>query len=308
MGILFNYLIFPGFIFTISFGMIASWIDRKVTARVQWRKGPPFLQPLYDILKLMGKEIIVPENASKPTFLLAPLFALSSVVLVSTILWKSIFYPEYSFLGDLIVLIYLLTIPAISTIVGGFASGSPYASIGASREIKLMLSYELPFLLAVLVPVAQSGFTLRLGSIIFHQMNEGMVIASWSGVIAFIVAILCMQAKLTIAPFDIPEAETEIVGGPYVEYSGTPLALFKMTKMMMLFVMPMVLVTLFMGGIRLSGLGIIWGIIKYVLLLVTIILIKNTNPRLRIDQATRFFWGPVTGFAIIGIVLAILGY
>ncbi len=308
MNILFNYLIFPGFIFTISFGMIASWIDRKVTARVQWRKGPPFLQPLYDVLKLLGKETIIPEGASRVVFLLAPLFALSSVVLVSTILWKSILYPKYSFLGDLIVIIYLLTIPAISTIVGGFASASPYASLGASREIKLMLSYELPFLLAVLVPIVQSGFTLRFGSIVFHQMQEGIVITKASGIIAFIVAILCMQAKLTIAPFDIPEAETEIVSGPYVEYSGTPLALFKMTKMMMLFAMPMLLVTLFMGGIIFSGGGIIWGIVKYLLLLVIIILIKNTNPRLRIDQATRFFWGPVTGLAIIAVLLALMGY
>jgi len=305
---LFDYLIFPGFIFTISFGMIASWIDRKVTARVQWRKGPPFLQPLYDILKLMGKETILPENASKPAFLLAPLFALSSVVLVSTMIWKSLFYPQYSYLGDIIVLIYLLTMPVISTIVGGFASGSPYASIGASREIKLMLSYELPFLLAILVPVLQAGFTFRLGSIIYFQINEGMVITRWSGVVAFIVAILCMQAKLTIAPFDIPEAETEIVAGPYVEYSGTPLALFKMTRMMMLFVMPMVLVALFMGGIRFSGWGIIWGLIKCLILIVIVVLIKNTNPRLRIDQATRFFWGPVTLFAVIGVILALLGY
>lgn len=305
---MFDYLIFPGFIFTISFGMIASWIDRKVTARVQWRKGPPFLQPLYDILKLMGKETILPENASKPAFLLAPLFALSSVVLVSTMIWKSLFYPQYSYLGDIIVLIYLLTMPVISTIVGGFASGSPYASIGASREIKLMLSYELPFLLAILVPVLQAGFTFRLGSIIYFQINEGMVITRWSGVVAFIVAILCMQAKLTIAPFDIPEAETEIVAGPYVEYSGTPLALFKMTRMMMLFVMPMVLVALFMGGIRFSGWGIIWGLIKCLILIVIVVLIKNTNPRLRIDQATRFFWGPVTLFAVIGVILALLGY
>jgi NADH-quinone oxidoreductase subunit H len=116
-----------------------------------------------------------------------------------------------------------------------------------------------------------------------------------------------MQAKLALVPFDIPEAETEIIAGPYIEYSGAPLALYKLTRWMMLFVVPMFLVIMFMGGIVFSGWHILWGILKYVLLLVIIILMRNTNPRLRIDQAIKFFWGPMTILAVIGIVLAFLG-
>ena len=209
-------------------------------------------------------------------------------------------------MGDLIVVLYLLTIPAIAVMVGGFASRNPLASLGASREMKLVLAYELPFILAIMVPVAQSG-SIKIGGLIGYQAQNGMFLGSISGLLAFLVAILCQQAKLTLVPFDIPEAETEIIAGPYMEYSGVPLAVYKLTRMMMLFVMPMFLVTVFWGGIDFSGWHILAGILKYVAILVIVILIRNTNPRLRIDQAVKFFWGPVFAISIIAMVLALLG-
>ena len=166
---------------------------------------------------------------------------------------------------------------------------------------------KLPFILAIFVPVIQAGGTIRLGDLLTWQVGEHIFLASWSGFIAFLVAIICMQAKLALVPFDMPEAETEIIGGPYIEYSGTPLALYKLTRWMMLFVVPMFLVTLFMGGIVFEGWHILWGILKYVVLLVIIILIRNTNPRIRIDQAVKFFWMPVTALAIIAVILAFMG-
>lgn len=304
---IFYFLIFPGFLFTAVVGLLASWIDRKVTARVQWRVGPPWWQNFADFIKLLGKETIVPQGSSRATFLLAPIFGLAAVTIVSTLLWLTIINPASTFIGDLIVVLYLLTIPAIAVIIGGFASRNPLASLGASREMKLILSYELPFILVCLVPVIQAGGTIRLGEIINYQINNGMVLGSLSGPLAFIVAILCMQAKLTLVPFDIPEAEQEIMAGPYIEYSGPTLAVFKLTRQMMLFVVPMFLVVLFLGGIIFSGWHILWGILKYVILLVIIVLIRNTNPRVRIDQAVKFFWGPMTLLAIIAIVLALLG-
>lgn len=304
---IFYFVIFPGFLFTAVAGLLASWIDRKVTARVQWRVGPPWWQNFADFIKLLGKETIVPQGTSKTTFLLAPIFGLAAVTIVSTLLWLTIINPASTFIGDLIVVLYLLTIPAIAVIIGGFASRNPLASLGASREMKLILSYELPFILVCLVPVIQAGGTIRLGEIINYQINNGMVLGSLSGPLAFIVAILCMQAKLTLVPFDIPEAEQEIMAGPYIEYSGPTLAVFKLTRQMMLFVMPMFLVVLFLGGITFSGWHILWGILKYVILLVIIVLIRNTNPRVRIDQAVKFFWGPMTLLAILAVLLALLG-
>ncbi|MBL7070918.1 MAG: NADH-quinone oxidoreductase subunit H [Candidatus Omnitrophica bacterium] len=302
-----QFLIFPGFLFTAAIGLLASWIDRKVTARVQYRVGPPWYQPLADIVKLLGKETLMPAGSSQLLFFTAPLIGLAGVTLVSMILWLSNLDPAGGFIGDIIVVLYLLTLPALSLILGGFASNNSYASLGASREMKLVLSYELPFILALAVPIIKSGGILTIGGILNYQAANGIVVGSFSGSIALIVAILCMQAKLGLVPFDVSEAETELMGGPIIEYSGGPLAVFKLTKAMLLFTMPMFLIVAFMGGISVSGLSLLWGILKYVALLVVIVLIRNTNPRLRIDQALRFFWGRVTVLAVIGVVLALFG-
>ena len=141
---LFKLVVFPGLIFTAVVGMFASWFDRKLTARVQWRVGPPLFQPLYDFVKLLAKETIIPKKTFT-TFILAPIMSLVSIVIVSVIIWEAMLWHS-GFVGDLIVTLYFLTIPSIAIIVGGAASMNPLASLGVSREIKLMLGYELPFL------------------------------------------------------------------------------------------------------------------------------------------------------------------
>jgi len=308
LKIIYNFLIFPGFLFTAVVGLLSTWVDRKVAARVQWRVGPPFYQPFADALKLLGKEVIIPEGASVLTFMAAPPVGLAGAILVSTILWMVNLYPGISFVGDLIVVLYLLILPALSIIVGGFSSRNPLGILGASREMKLLLAYELPFIIAIFTPVAKSG-TIVLGEIIKYQSVNGMFLGNISCIIAFIVALICVQAKLTYVPFDMPEAEQEIMGGAYIEYSGVLLLMFKLTKAMLLFTLPVLLITLFMGGIDVSSsAGIIYFILKYVGILVLIILIKNTNPRLRIDQAVRFFWGPVTILSVLGFVLTLIGW
>jgi NADH-quinone oxidoreductase subunit H len=301
------YFLFFGFLLTAIIGLLASWIDRKVTAKVQYRVGPPILQPLIDIVKLLGKETLIPTGSSKITFLMAPVIGLASVILVSTLLWINNIYPAKSFLGDLIVVLYLLVIPSISIIMGGFASRNPLASLGASREMKLVLGYELPFILAILVTVIKSGFTFRLGEILTFQAQNGAFVRSWSGTLALIVAIICMQAKLALVPFDIPEAETEIVGGPLIEYSGSGLAIYRLMKNMLMFTVPFFLIIVFMGGLRLDGIHLLYGVLKYIGLVALMTVIRNTNPRVRIDQAVKFFWGPMTIIAIIAIILALLG-
>ncbi len=309
MSHIIEYIFFPGFLFTAVTGLLISWIDRKVTARLQWRVGPPLLQPLFDIIKLMFKEILVPRGTSKFTFLAAPILGIVSVTLVSTLIWSTLLWPDQGFSADVIVILYLLMIPSTAVMLGAFASKNPVASLGASREMKLMLAYELPFILAVLVPVIQSGHAIKLEEILNYQATYSMIFSFRhpSGILAMLIAVICMQAKLTLVPFDLPEAETEIMGGVFLEYSGPPLAVFKLTRMMMLFTLPMVLVVLFLGGMHFHGWQILTSILKYIVLLVVIILLRNTNPRVRMDQALGFFWGPMTLLAVIAVILAILG-
>jgi len=298
-----------GFVVAAVVGMFAHWFDRKITARVQWRVGPPFFQPVYDFVKLLGKEVVIPEGASRALFLSAPLFGLAAVTVVTAMLLRTIIFPDQTFLGDLIVVIYLLTIPSQALVLGAFASANPFASIGGSREVKLMLSYELPFILAIVVAIIRTDGSIRLGEIIQAQTVVRPVVASFSGAIAFVISLLVLQAKLAKVPFDAPEAETEIMGGVYIEYSGAALALFKLTNWMMQFTVPLFLIILFLGGIdfRDSWLSVMWAVLEYLGILLFMVLIRNTNPRLRIDQVMKFFWGIVTPFGVLAVVLALLG-
>lgn len=300
-----EFLVFPGLLFTAAAGLITSWVDRKVTARVQMRVGPPFLQPFYDIAKLLIKETCVPAGGAIGVFLLAPLIGLAAVALASMIIWRAVLDPQATFVGDLIVLLYLLAMPGLAVILGASSSRNPLASLGGSREMKLMMAYELPFVLAALVPVIQ-GHSIRLGDL----LTSAAPAAQPSGFLAMLVAIVCMQAKLTLVPFDMPEAETELSGGAYIEYSGPPLAMFKLTRAMMLFTMPVFLVVLFVGGSIVNGgwPGTLLGLGLWGLLVTLIIVVRNTTPRLRTDQAVRFFWGPMTAVALIAAALAWIGW
>jgi len=301
------YFIVFGFLIAAVVGLLLSWLDRKVTARVQYRVGPPLLQPFIDIVKLLGKELLIPKGASKITFLLSPILGIVSIMIVSTLLCLVNIWPQKTFFGDLIVVLYFLVLPSLSIILGGFASCNPLASIGASREMKLVLAYELPFILAILVPVLKSGLTIKVGEILNYQLLNGAIIGSWSGALSFVIILLCTQAKLGLVPFDVAEAETELAGGALIEYSGPALAIFKLMKAMMLFVLPYFMTIMFLGGFNFSGLAFVKSLLGFVGIIVLIVVIRNTNPRLRIDQALRFFWGPMTVLATIAIILASLG-
>lgn len=298
---LFWILVFPGFLFTLIVGMIASWITRKVSALVQWRVGPPLLQPLYDVAKLMGKEILIPQEANRTVFVMAPLVGMAGVLLLSTMLGVAAL-RQTVFVGDIIVAIYLLILPSLALILGSSASASPHASLGTSREMKLVMSYELPLVMALVVVLIKTG-----GQISLVAIADETTVLSVSGMLAFIVSLLCIHAKLGFVPFDMAEAETELASGILMEYSGALLGVWKIMQMMMLVALPVFLVMVFMGGFGNTGTDLAWGIGKYVLVLVLMILIKNTNPRVRIDQAMKFFWAYCGVILFIAIVLAIIG-
>ena len=299
---LFWILIFPGFLFTVVFGLIASWIVRKVSALVQWRVGPPLFQPFYDVAKLMGKEILVPQEAQKAVFMAAPLVGMAGILLLSTMLWRITIDPSTLFVGDIIVAIYLMVLPSLALILGSSASASPHAAVGTSREMKLVMGYELPLVLAFIVVIIKSGGQLNLAEIAQHT-----VVFSISNMLAFLVALLCVQAKLGFVPFDIAEAETELGSGVLMEYSGALLAVWKLVHAMMLVALPLFLVMVFLGGFAAGLAGLLAGIGKYVLVLVLLILIKNTNPRVRIDQAMKFFWLYCGVALVAAIILAMTG-
>ena len=298
--LVFDFFVFPGLVFTLAFGIVASWIVRKVSALVQWRVGPPLLQPAYDIAKLFGKENIIPKESTEWSYLIAPLLGPAGLLLASIILVKAN-YLGTSFIGDIIVVLYLLVLPALSIVIGGMSTGNPLSIVGSNRELRLVIAYELPLLLAITTAIVKTGGGLKLVA-----FTSEPVIASISGVLGFIVALICIQAELGFVPFDTPEAETELMGGPLIEYSGPLLGLYNISHLMALLVLPLFLVTVFLGGFS-TGWGALWGAGKYVLVLVGIILIKNTNPRLRSDQALKFFWYGAAPLGLLALVLAVVG-
>jgi len=299
---LFSYIIFPGFLFSAVIGLFVTWIDRKVTARIHWRVGPPWFQPYADFLKLLLKETIVPEGTSKILFLSAPLLGIISMSVLAVMLFSMNFDPTRTFVGDLIVIIYLLALPALGIIVGGSASKNPLASVGVSREMTQYFAYELPFLIAMAIVVIKSGGSIKFGEIVAAQQAHGPFLYSISGIIAGVVILLSTQAKLSFVPFDIPEAEQEIMAGPYIEYSGVALAMYKLARAMMFFLLPLFLISVLWGGF-----ADWWAILKFLVIVVLIVLIKNTNPRLRIDQALKFFWLGIGILSIIGLIFAFYG-
>jgi len=309
---LFIYLVFPGFLFVGFLGCLVAWFDRKLTARIHFRVGPPWYQTFADILKLLGKETIVPRQATPLVFLAAPLCALAAAVYAASVILAAYFrgalgleFFSTSFSGDVFVVLYVLAIPSIAFIVGSYAAANPLASLGGSRETKLLMAYELPFLFVLATSLVKAQGSLKLEDLIAFQQQQGSFLLSPSGVIAFIVGIFCLQAKLAIVPFDIPEAETEIMGGTIIEYSGAPLALIKLARAILLVAAPAFLLTLFWTGADFFGLLFL---AKLILLWVIIVLLKNVNPRVRVDQALRFFWGPVLGLAVLALWLAVSGY
>jgi NADH-quinone oxidoreductase subunit H len=306
---LFYFLVFPGLLFVAVTGAFLSWFDRKITARVQFRKGPPVLQPFYDFFKLLlVKETILPKQGSPLTFLLAPVFAVFGATMAGVFILLPLFNISTGFRGDILVIFYLLTIPSFSYITGALASGNPLAAVGSSREMKLILSYELTFLLVIAGIIMKCGQKFDLVTIIQTQQAGSPFIGSVSGVLLFIVAVFCVQAKLAFVPFDMPEAEAEITDGIFIEFSGAAYALIKLSKYIMLLILPSLLVALFMNGFRLNGIHILWAILKILGVVLLITLIRNTNPRIKIKQAISFFMVWMNLIAVIALVLIAFGY
>ena len=330
-------LIFPGFLFCFLCGNLLVGIDRKLVARMQKRVGPPILQPFYDFFKLCGKETIVPAAASRTTFMLAPLVGLAALVVIQ------LFIPVFNFrvfrnlpeVADMIVILYLLLIPAVSVMLGGAATGSPYAGIGLSREMVTVLAVELP-LVMVLLSVAKAvgnelgtGLVFSLSGVVDYQAAHGSLIGHISMIPAALAMLLIIPGETGNHPFDAAEAETEICEGLLAEYSGAPLGIYKLSHAVKMLTLTSLFVALFLGGIGTGvehlvaavGLtGAVAGAVSLilqvlilvllciVLTLVTISFVHAVTARLKIEQLFKYYWTVVTGLALISLVLAWYGF
>jgi NADH-quinone oxidoreductase subunit H len=286
----------------ISFilGIFYSFFFRKVYARLQARKGPllivpkevrkvlgfsRILQPFYDVLKLLYKETLVPKTANKKLFKSAPCIALGGIIL-------SVFFipiSNLSFLGhykfSLIIVSYLLLIPSLSIIIGGYSSSSPWGAIGAHREVELMLIYEIVQILSIFsVAIIVNSFSIS--DIIEFQKNHMPLIAlNPFAAIAFLFAIV---GKLRIKPFDIADASVEVVAGPETEYSGKLLGILELGRIFLIFIYTTLFIDLFIGG-GIAFLPQILFIFESLVLLFILALINAVNPRYRLDQAFRWY-------------------
>ncbi len=309
---LFHVLVFPGLLFICVIGLLLAGIDRKVLARMQKRVGPPILQPVYDFFKLLGKKTIIPEEANPFAYRAAPIVGFVSLAVLG--LFIPVFgYSAFGSNADLIVILYLLTVPAVALIIGGSASGSPFAGIGISREMVAMMSYELPLVLVLLTVAKKVGgdsLCFSLQDIFAWQEANGSLVLNWSMIPAALAMLLVIPAEVGTQPFDVAEAETEICEGPLVEYSGAPLGMFKMNTAMKMFIMTSLFTSLFLGGlgtgiVALDALILVVACIVLTLLCMT--LIHAVTARLKIEHLFKFYWTFVTGLAAVSLVLVWFG-
>jgi len=296
-------LIFPGFVFLAAYGLFLQWFDRRLAAVMQNRVGPPWYQPVADLVKLLAKEVIVPEACDTVMFKALPYFAIAAVVTSALMIpvWTD---AVYSFQGDLVVVIYLLTIPTVTFFLAGWSSTSPYATIGAMRVLTQLFAYEVPLMLSIIGPAILAG-TWNISEIAgFFTSHKIYMLAQIPGLL---VALLALQGKLERVPFDIPHAKNEIVGGQFTEYSGRLLGFFCLAVDMEMVVGAALVNAIFLGG-TLGAFGILGFavfLVKTMAVVFLLVLLKVLMGRVRIDQMVRFCWQILAPLCLAQILLDI---
>jgi NADH-quinone oxidoreductase subunit H len=287
-----SVLIVPGLLFTSVFSFLYAGMYRKVRARMQNRRGPPFLQPFYDFVKLLSKDSVKPQKAGM-MFTWAPIIALASVLVVP------ILFPigGLSFAGDIIVVIYVLNMASIMLALGGFSSGSPFGAVGGSREITQLFAYELPLAISIVAVAVKTG-SFSLTGIAGAQEAAGMLFYQMP--FACIAFLSVIPAKIGLQPFEIPEAEQEILGGPFVEYSGYRLAIFTFANQVKAFAVISLGVVLFFW--RNWWLFLVAGFLLWLLF----IYIKIISARVKTDQSFVFYWKYMALLALVDLVRVVV--
>jgi NADH-quinone oxidoreductase subunit H len=303
------------FAFLASMVLVMTWIERKVLARIQQRMGPMrvgphgTLQPIADALKLVVKEDILPSWADRRVYWLAPL----AVFVPSFLLWVTIPVARDVALRNLEMgLFYIVAFSVLSVmglVMAGWSSANKWAMLGGLRAAGQLVSYEIPFIMAILA-VAMLVQSLDLQRIVDGQADFGNILVQPLGLVIFLTAGL---AELGRTPFDIHHAESEVVGGPFIEYSGVHWSAFFLAEYMNTFTMAALTVLLFLGGWRWpampfdgllhSSISVIWFLLKTYMVILLIIWIRGTYPRLRIDQLMALGWKLLVPLSFVNIVV-----
>jgi NADH-quinone oxidoreductase subunit H len=302
---LFYIFIFPGVLFLSILAMFGEYADRILYARFQNRQGPPWFQPFADFIKLTAKEDIIPEDADKKMFKLMPVFALTAVL--CAYLYIPLWSPDalFGFKGDLIVVIYLLTIPTLTFFLGGWYSASLYSMIGAIRSLTQLFAYEVPLFMAVLAPAMLADTWSLKEMVLFYNAKPAYCLFN---IIGFVVSIIILLGKLEKVPFDSPEAETEIVGGTFTEYGGRFLAFFRWAIDIEMIVGASLVAAVFLPfGMELNPvLGFVIYIVKIFFIIAVMALVRAVAARLRIEQMLNFSWKYLAPAALVQLLINII--
>jgi NADH-quinone oxidoreductase subunit H len=303
---IFSILVFPGFLFLFIFSFIAEYFDRKLCARFQNRIGPPWFQPVADFIKLASKEEIIPREADVTVFKLVPIFALAASI--AAILYIPIGGERaaFSFDGDIVVVLYLLTIPTFSYFLGGWYSRSVYSMIGAMRSLTQLFAYEVPLFLCILAPalLADTWSISEMAAFYNHHLGYW-----FCNILGFAVAIIALMGKLEKVPFDIPEAETEIVAGFCTEYSGRFLALFRTSLNVEMIVVASLLAAVFLPfGFNLHNpvATLLLYLVEVFSIIAVTTLLRSLFARLRLDQMINFCWKYLAPLALAQVVIDLI--
>jgi NADH-quinone oxidoreductase subunit H len=311
----FRVLIFPGFTFLFFFTMFCDWIERKIEARMQNRMGPTFtgpagiLQPFADVVKLLTKEDIIPRGARKTVFRIAPILSFSIIVFALSFLPidGSAVIPNSSFAGDLIFVMALITIANFFLFLSGWASANPYGDIGATRVLTQFLGYDIPLILLAIAPAFLAG-SLTISTIAASQTLPFILLAPW----AFVLFVITLQAELEKDPFDIPHAESEVVGGLETEFCGGKLAFLRLTRDTQIVFGAALVVELFLGGPNgpvFFGPPAFWYFLWFVLKLLAVVVITEyvtcLFARLRIDQVLTVNWRVLLPLSVLSLALTV---
>jgi NADH-quinone oxidoreductase subunit H len=295
---LISLLIFPAGLTLLLAGMLYEWTDRKLVARFQNRVGPRWFQPMADVIKLFVKEQITPGIKNPVLFVGLPIVAISGALTSALYVPLLGIEPAYSFHGDLIVTIYLLSLLTMCIGLAGWNTGGRFALVGATRALTQLFAYEAPFLLALLGPALAAG-SWQISAINDYAGSHWFVISQPVG---FFIALIGLMGKLELPPFDAPEAETEIVAGALTEYSGRGLAMFKIGKSVELIVGITLVSAFYLGGLH----GILPFLAKTLAVLFLMTLLQSLLTRLRIDQTVGLWWRFGTILVLAQIVIMIL--
>jgi len=287
--------------------MLLVWAERRIVAYMQGRLGPNrvgpggLLQSVADAVKLLTKEIITPYQADRIPFMLAPL-----VVLVPSLaVWSIIPWGPGLSVVDLdvgvLAVIALGTLPTVGILMAGWSSGNKYAVLGGLRNAAQLISYEIPMVLTIMVPVLLSG-SMSLREIVEAQSHLWFVAVLPVGPIALILFLIAGLAEINRSPFDLPEAESEIVAGFHTEYSGMSFALFFLAEYANAFALSAMASILFLGGWHGPFLPpFVWLLLKASLMFFIIVWIRGTLPRLRYDQLMHFAWKVALPIALLTV-------